>query len=187
MGHSHRGADGDEQCRMLLSPRLSSTPTPGGAPGICPLLSRPLAPQTNMIPGSPGSDELDSGFNRLRKRKLSFRRRTEKGTGRAWGGWKTGSLVGRGEFRGAAMTQGLSPSPHDPHRRGHRRGAAERAEGAAAGQELPGTGGAAGAGRVGPLPLQLALQLALQRRGRAPRAHPGGGRALPFPQPPPGG
>ncbi|XP_066847151.1 potassium voltage-gated channel subfamily H member 2 isoform X3 [Anser cygnoides] len=34
---------------------------------------------TNMIPGSPGSDELDSGFNRLRKRKLSFRRRTEKG------------------------------------------------------------------------------------------------------------
>lgn len=67
-------------------PTFSSTPTPGGAPGICPLLSRPLAPQTNMIPGSPGSDELDSGFNRLRKRKLSFRRRTEKGTGRAWGG-----------------------------------------------------------------------------------------------------
>ncbi|XP_068002234.1 potassium voltage-gated channel subfamily H member 2 isoform X1 [Melanerpes formicivorus] len=34
---------------------------------------------TNMIPGSPGSDELDAGgFNRLRKRKLSFRRRTEK-------------------------------------------------------------------------------------------------------------
>ncbi|KAM6282712.1 voltage-gated inwardly rectifying potassium channel KCNH2 isoform 2-T2 [Porphyrio hochstetteri] len=33
---------------------------------------------TNMIPGSPGSDELDGGFNRLRKRKLSFRRRTEK-------------------------------------------------------------------------------------------------------------
>ncbi|CAM9205325.1 unnamed protein product [Bubo scandiacus] len=33
---------------------------------------------TNMIPGSPGSDELDNGFNRLRKRKLSFRRRTEK-------------------------------------------------------------------------------------------------------------
>ncbi|NWS42218.1 KCNH2 protein, partial [Probosciger aterrimus] len=33
---------------------------------------------TNMIPGSPGSEELDSGFNRLRKRKLSFRRRTDK-------------------------------------------------------------------------------------------------------------
>ncbi|NXB79779.1 KCNH2 protein, partial [Donacobius atricapilla] len=34
--------------------------------------------QTNMIPGSPGSDELDGGFSRLRRRKLSFRRRPEK-------------------------------------------------------------------------------------------------------------
>ncbi|TFK05536.1 metabotropic glutamate receptor 5 [Platysternon megacephalum] len=33
---------------------------------------------TNMIPGSPGSTELDGGFNRLRRRKLSFRRRTDK-------------------------------------------------------------------------------------------------------------
>ncbi|XP_041609132.1 potassium voltage-gated channel subfamily H member 2 isoform X3 [Vulpes lagopus] len=33
---------------------------------------------TNMIPGSPGSAELESGFNRQRKRKLSFRRRTDK-------------------------------------------------------------------------------------------------------------
>ncbi|XP_068280712.1 potassium voltage-gated channel subfamily H member 2, partial [Nyctibius grandis] len=33
---------------------------------------------TNMIPGSPGSDEPGSGFGRLRRRKLSFRRRTEK-------------------------------------------------------------------------------------------------------------
>ncbi|XP_023660446.2 voltage-gated inwardly rectifying potassium channel KCNH2 isoform X1 [Paramormyrops kingsleyae] len=34
---------------------------------------------TNMIPGSPSSDESDCiGFNRLRRRKLSFRRRTEK-------------------------------------------------------------------------------------------------------------
>ncbi|NWI75019.1 KCNH2 protein, partial [Dryoscopus gambensis] len=38
---------------------------------------------TNMIPGSPGSDELDGGFSRLRRRKLSFRRRPEKGGGRA--------------------------------------------------------------------------------------------------------
>ncbi|XP_040448126.1 LOW QUALITY PROTEIN: potassium voltage-gated channel subfamily H member 2 [Falco naumanni] len=47
---------------------------------------------TNMIPGSPGSDELDSGFNRLRKRKLSFRRRTEKdaaSTGELRSGQKT--------------------------------------------------------------------------------------------------
>ncbi|XP_060103953.1 potassium voltage-gated channel subfamily H member 2 [Heteronotia binoei] len=33
---------------------------------------------TNMIPGSPGSEEINGGFNRLRRRKLSFRRRTEK-------------------------------------------------------------------------------------------------------------
>uniref|UniRef100_A0A8C4CBW3 Voltage-gated inwardly rectifying potassium channel KCNH2 n=1 Tax=Denticeps clupeoides TaxID=299321 RepID=A0A8C4CBW3_9TELE len=34
----------------------------------------------NMIPGSPSSDDSDcTGFNRLRRRKLSFRRRTEKG------------------------------------------------------------------------------------------------------------
>uniref|UniRef100_G3SRN3 Voltage-gated inwardly rectifying potassium channel KCNH2 n=1 Tax=Loxodonta africana TaxID=9785 RepID=G3SRN3_LOXAF len=32
---------------------------------------------TNMIPGSPGSTELD-GFSRQRRRKLSFRRRTDK-------------------------------------------------------------------------------------------------------------
>ncbi|EDL99379.1 potassium voltage-gated channel, subfamily H (eag-related), member 2, isoform CRA_b [Rattus norvegicus] len=35
---------------------------------------------TNMIPGSPSSAELESGFNRQRKRKLSFRRRTDKDT-----------------------------------------------------------------------------------------------------------
>ncbi|XP_077410356.1 voltage-gated inwardly rectifying potassium channel KCNH2 isoform X2 [Vanacampus margaritifer] len=34
---------------------------------------------TNMIPGSPSSDEFKcGGFNKLRRRKLSFRRRTEK-------------------------------------------------------------------------------------------------------------
>ncbi|XP_025032051.1 potassium voltage-gated channel subfamily H member 2 [Python bivittatus] len=38
---------------------------------------------TNMIPGSPSSDEMNGGFNRLRRRKLSFRRRTEKGEHRA--------------------------------------------------------------------------------------------------------
>uniref|UniRef100_A0A674P9C0 Potassium voltage-gated channel subfamily H member 2 n=1 Tax=Takifugu rubripes TaxID=31033 RepID=A0A674P9C0_TAKRU len=34
---------------------------------------------TNMIPGSPSDDSLCGGFNKLRRRKLSFRRRTEKG------------------------------------------------------------------------------------------------------------
>ncbi|XP_077159628.1 voltage-gated inwardly rectifying potassium channel KCNH2 isoform X2 [Paroedura picta] len=33
---------------------------------------------TNMIPGSPGSEEISGGFSRLRRRKLSFRRRTAK-------------------------------------------------------------------------------------------------------------
>ncbi|XP_070623239.1 voltage-gated inwardly rectifying potassium channel KCNH2 isoform X2 [Erythrolamprus reginae] len=33
---------------------------------------------TNMIPGSPSSEEVNEGFNRLRRCKLSFRRRTEK-------------------------------------------------------------------------------------------------------------
>uniref|UniRef100_A0A674NTH7 Voltage-gated inwardly rectifying potassium channel KCNH2 n=1 Tax=Takifugu rubripes TaxID=31033 RepID=A0A674NTH7_TAKRU len=33
---------------------------------------------TNMIPGSPSDDSLCGGFNKLRRRKLSFRRRTEK-------------------------------------------------------------------------------------------------------------
>ncbi|XP_073488672.1 voltage-gated inwardly rectifying potassium channel KCNH2 isoform X2 [Aquarana catesbeiana] len=33
---------------------------------------------TNMIPGSPASCDSDNGFNKLRRRKLSFRRRTDK-------------------------------------------------------------------------------------------------------------
>ncbi|KAM8967649.1 voltage-gated inwardly rectifying potassium channel KCNH2 isoform 2-T2 [Pelodytes ibericus] len=35
---------------------------------------------TNMIPGSPSSEDSDSEFNKLRRRKLSFRRRTDKDT-----------------------------------------------------------------------------------------------------------
>lgn len=51
-----------------------------------------------MIPGSPGSAELESGFNRQRKRKLSFRRRTDKGEvvkGRAGGEWRAEGSAGR--------------------------------------------------------------------------------------------
>lgn len=52
-----------------------------------------------MIPGSPGSTELEGGFNRQRKRKLSFRRRTDKGeAGEGRGG------EGRGE--GGAQVRG---------------------------------------------------------------------------------
>uniref|UniRef100_A0A3Q2Y1Q8 Voltage-gated inwardly rectifying potassium channel KCNH2 n=1 Tax=Hippocampus comes TaxID=109280 RepID=A0A3Q2Y1Q8_HIPCM len=47
---------------------------------------------TNMIPGSPSSDESKcGGFNKLRRRKLSFRRRTEKGN--ASSGLLIGSVV----------------------------------------------------------------------------------------------
>uniref|UniRef100_A0AAQ4R8H1 Voltage-gated inwardly rectifying potassium channel KCNH2 n=1 Tax=Gasterosteus aculeatus aculeatus TaxID=481459 RepID=A0AAQ4R8H1_GASAC len=42
---------------------------------------------TNMIPGSPSSDDSNcGGFNKLRRRKLSFRRRTEKGEDCAFSG-----------------------------------------------------------------------------------------------------
>lgn len=86
-GTRHHGADGDvalpggaarsHHCAIAHSPQ------PWGSVAAPPHRS---LPQTNMIPGSPGSDELDSGFNRLRKRKLSFRRRTEKGEESGGGG-----------------------------------------------------------------------------------------------------
>lgn len=55
-----------------------------------------------MIPGSPGSAELDGGFSRQRKRKLSFRRRTDKGeAGDGWGGAGRGGAQGTGRGPGA--------------------------------------------------------------------------------------
>lgn len=56
-----------------------------------------------MIPGSPGSAELDGGFSRQRKRKLSFRRRTDKGeAGDGWGGAGLGVRGGARERRAGA-------------------------------------------------------------------------------------
>ena len=55
--------------------------------------------QTNMIPGSPGSAELEGGFSRQRKHKLSFRRRTDKGE------------VGEGQGRGPGDEEGGAPGP----------------------------------------------------------------------------
>ncbi|XP_060052793.1 potassium voltage-gated channel subfamily H member 2 isoform X2 [Erinaceus europaeus] len=74
---------------------------------------------TNMIPGSPGSAELDGGFNRQRKCKLSFRRRTDKdpeqpgevsalGPGRAGAG---PSVRGRA---GGPWGESLSSGPSSP-------------------------------------------------------------------------
>ncbi|XP_039225785.1 potassium voltage-gated channel subfamily H member 2 isoform X1 [Crotalus tigris] len=59
---------------------------------------------TNMIPGSPGSDEMNGGFNRLRRRKLSFRRRTEKD-----------ELLGEARSQPKALHLGQNcPSPASP-------------------------------------------------------------------------
>lgn len=41
MGHSHRGADGDKAPPHAPLPTPPLYPHPGGAPGICPCLSRP--------------------------------------------------------------------------------------------------------------------------------------------------
>ncbi|NWT07276.1 KCNH7 protein, partial [Mionectes macconnelli] len=67
-----------DPCNPLHPPQtpMASPLKDGGVPQ--PPNRAPFSPQTNMIPGSPGSDELDGGFSRLRRRKLSFRRRPEK-------------------------------------------------------------------------------------------------------------
>ncbi|XP_077639504.1 voltage-gated inwardly rectifying potassium channel KCNH2 [Lonchura striata] len=68
---------------------------------------------TNMIPGSPGSDELDGGFSRLRRRKLSFRRRPEKGGARGAG--TPGSRALRGDGGGGqAPGAPRGPAEWDP-------------------------------------------------------------------------
>ncbi|XP_063780738.1 potassium voltage-gated channel subfamily H member 2 isoform X2 [Pseudophryne corroboree] len=51
---------------------------------------------TNMIPGSPSSNDSDSGFNKLRRRKISFRRRTDKdaeNAGEVPKGQRSGRLI----------------------------------------------------------------------------------------------
>lgn len=58
-----------------------------------------------MIPGSPGSAELEGGFNRQRKRKLSFRRRTDKGEEGEGRGQGRG-VEGAGEGSGGGGAQG---------------------------------------------------------------------------------
>lgn len=75
--------------------------------------------QTNMIPGSPGSAELEGGFNRQRKRKLSFRRRTDKGEageGRGRGPGEPEGGRGRGPEGGGAEGGAGGSAPPRPHR-----------------------------------------------------------------------
>lgn len=68
-----------------------------------------------MIPGSPGSAELEGGFNRQRKRKLSFRRRTDRGEG---AGPMRGRVSSSCALQTSAPLPSVSPalSPHRPKR-----------------------------------------------------------------------
>ncbi|XP_026580772.1 potassium voltage-gated channel subfamily H member 2-like [Pseudonaja textilis] len=111
---------------------------------------------TNMIPGSPDSDETDKGFNRLRRRKLSFRRRTDKG-----------SAAGELQCLKARQNGLLRRSPGRCEAAGQ--GAAPKLP------ELPG----AIRSPVGALPQQLGR---LQRRGGDPNPRLQGHRAVAFPR-----
>ncbi|KAF7462004.1 Hypothetical predicted protein [Marmota monax] len=84
---------------------------------------------TNMIPGSPGSAELEGGFNRQRKRKLSFRRRTDKdaeqpgemsalGPGRAGAGQSSRGRLGEswGESPSSGPSSPESSEDEEPGR-----------------------------------------------------------------------
>ncbi|KAL2085358.1 hypothetical protein ACEWY4_018678 [Coilia grayii] len=73
---------------------------------------------TNMIPGSPSSDDSDCvGFNRLRRRKLSFRRRTEKDDADAGEVKKNQKPIRRNRKKAASSSQGegLKPDWEDRH------------------------------------------------------------------------
>uniref|UniRef100_A0A672MM67 Potassium voltage-gated channel subfamily H member 2 n=1 Tax=Sinocyclocheilus grahami TaxID=75366 RepID=A0A672MM67_SINGR len=70
---------------------------------------------TNMIPGSPSSDDSDCvGFNKLRKRKLSFRRRTEKDDADAGEIKKNQKPVRRGRKQAASNKNELKPGWEEP-------------------------------------------------------------------------
>ncbi|XP_067233366.1 potassium voltage-gated channel subfamily H member 2 [Chanodichthys erythropterus] len=70
---------------------------------------------TNMIPGSPSSDESDCvGFNKLRRRKLSFRRRTEKDDADAGEIKKNQKPIRRGRKQAASNKNELKPGWEEP-------------------------------------------------------------------------
>ncbi|XP_076147555.1 voltage-gated inwardly rectifying potassium channel KCNH2 [Alosa pseudoharengus] len=81
---------------------------------------------TNMIPGSPSSDDSECvGFNRLRRRKLSFRRRTEKDEADA-GEVKKSQKPTRRNRKRVANNQGEGLKPD---REGHRSSASSHSSG----------------------------------------------------------
>ncbi|KAG1934333.1 potassium voltage-gated channel subfamily H member 2 isoform X2 [Pimephales promelas] len=70
---------------------------------------------TNMIPGSPSSDDSDCvGFNKLRRRKLSFRRRTEKDDADVGEIKKSQKPVRRGRKQAANNKSELDPGWKEP-------------------------------------------------------------------------
>ncbi|XP_026057420.1 potassium voltage-gated channel subfamily H member 2 [Carassius auratus] len=70
---------------------------------------------TNMIPGSPSSDDSDcAGFNKLRRRKLSFRRRTEKDDADAGEIKRNQKPVRRGRKQAAGNKNELKPGWEEP-------------------------------------------------------------------------
>ncbi|XP_073797324.1 voltage-gated inwardly rectifying potassium channel KCNH2 isoform X4 [Danio rerio] len=70
---------------------------------------------TNMIPGSPSSDDSDcAGFNKLRRRKLSFRRRTEKDDADAGEIKKNQKPIRRGRKQAAASRNDLRSGWEEP-------------------------------------------------------------------------
>nr|XP_055039106.1 potassium voltage-gated channel subfamily H member 2 [Misgurnus anguillicaudatus] len=70
---------------------------------------------TNMIPGSPSSDESEcTGFNKLRRRKLSFRRRTEKDDADAGEIKKNQKLLRRNRKQAACNKNELKPGWEEP-------------------------------------------------------------------------
>ncbi|XP_051537905.1 potassium voltage-gated channel subfamily H member 2-like [Myxocyprinus asiaticus] len=70
---------------------------------------------TNMIPGSPSSDDSDCvGFNKLRRRKLSFRRRTEKDDADAGELKKNLKPIRRNRKQAASNKDELKPGWEEP-------------------------------------------------------------------------
>ncbi|MEQ2271267.1 hypothetical protein XENORESO_001845, partial [Xenotaenia resolanae] len=84
---------------------------------------------TNMIPGSPSSDDsTGGGFNKLRRRKLSFRRRTEKDDADA-GEYKKSHKSSRRRKKESANNQREKEEAPKRHWGGHRNSVSSHSSG----------------------------------------------------------
>ncbi|TRY86460.1 hypothetical protein DNTS_025545 [Danionella cerebrum] len=85
---------------------------------------------TNMIPGSPSSDDSDcGGFNKLRRRKLSFRRRTEKDEADAGEIKKKQKPIRRGRKQAGGNRNELKPAWGENHDSGSSHSSGDDGEG----------------------------------------------------------